>query len=97
MSVKHPDFGGERYHGDAPDRFADCDAGISGGCGACKKCDPLYWSKLALREMHEYLAMKQRAEKAEERIERALQIIDEAGIESCGVCCDVAEAWKGGK
>jgi hypothetical protein len=32
------------------DREKECDAGIAGGCGACKKCDPAWWEKLRAEE-----------------------------------------------
>jgi hypothetical protein len=28
------------------DLYEECDAGIAGGCGACKKCDPEWWINL---------------------------------------------------
>jgi hypothetical protein len=26
--------------------YDECDAGIAGGCGACEKCDPVWWQSL---------------------------------------------------
>lgn len=64
------------------DLYEECDAGVAGGCGACRKCDPEWWENLRKRE-------EQKMNVQEKRCLR-LATYEYGG---CGVCENCDPKW----
>lgn len=77
--------------------YDECDAGIAGGCGACEKCDPVWWRSLKhvgkLKEQvlkwREDISGLERSMALATHIETSLTLAAIAG--GVGKCCNDLE------
>jgi hypothetical protein len=77
--------------------YDECDAGIAGGCGACEKCDPVWWRSLKhvgkLKEQilkwRECIAGLERSKASAEFIRAKIELAAKA--DGVGKCCNDLE------